>query len=884
MGNQEDKIYLLNIQQQVRKNQIEIGLLKSGIKITGAGSALPGSANEGDCFLLGSDGNYELEAYINGNWIPLGSFPAEGPQGVPGEKGDPAVISYISCSSRAIDYGLQPSVIARVEGDTVYFDFELPQGPIGAQGPKGETGEQGPQGATGPQGPQGEPGNSIRLFQNPSVVTVSDLPSASVVGAGVGYLVGTLGSGYELYVTANNPLEWVDAGPFIPSQVVVDQNLDYSSDHAVANKPVSYALAYGWTPDVTIAEGATISTSSNMYKAVRYGFPFWSDNKKYHFVDAYSTGGGMNQNRVFISFSEPSNVDIIIFWGNYLSGYSVYERKSVALAKKEDLDAEIARSTREDEIHQREIVLLKNLVYDTIAASYSYNIDYAFYASVPESVEISGQYHSILDDAGAQVEKIMGQSIVWNQLISQYGSSTENGVTYTKNSDGSYTLNGTASDTSIKYISTVVNLAGHKSLYGFANIPSAIEGVILRDQYILVSTSTLSIRQWNGNVSMAIVVSNGTTLNNVTVLPINIDLTKLFGAGNEPTSVTDPRIKAILSELDPTYNAGDIKSSIIKAVRSRGFNLWDEQWELGAYNIGTGEKSAITTAIRSENATRIIGGETYCILNPTADAAVLFYDASGNYLGLDTVFLASTSVATFEAPRGAAFMRFTISGTTYQNNVCVNVSNVALNGTYKPHVADQLVDLEALGLTEAQRTLRSAGTVRDDLSLIEQPDGTYNLVKNTLIGLLDMGDKNWIYSAGDHSAMYSIGAPSGIKKPSGGGAVANAICSKYTVVSGNTRYLHQVDGCVAVNADNGELEVYSSTMGTDAAAFKAAVSGVPFYYELDTPTSETLLTGLEFGAVELIVERGGSFNVDADNVEYGAVPGLVMDLPILMYE
>ena len=259
-----DKKIFLNIQQQVEKNRLMIQTLVEGIKITGHGADLPQNPKEGDFFLYGSEDPYYLCFYNDGEWVSLGQFPAQGPQGVPGVKGDPAVISYIEASAESLDYGLAPVVTATVNGERISFAFKIPEGAQGLQGLPGPEGPQGPQGETGPQGPQGEPGPTLKIYQNPSVTAPEDLPAASTAGPGVGYLVGSNGS-YELYVTANEPLEWVDCGAFVStgyvpvSRTVAGLDLQTNiTQIALSEKMLSEAQYFdvlGYTKIVDATEG-----------------------------------------------------------------------------------------------------------------------------------------------------------------------------------------------------------------------------------------------------------------------------------------------------------------------------------------------------------------------------------------------------------------------------------------------------------------------------------------------------------------------------------------------------------------------------------------------------------------------------------------------------
>ena len=912
MGNQEDKIYLLNIQQQVRKNQIQIELLKAGLKIIGKGSALPPSAEEGSSFLLGSDGNYSLYYRLDGEWVPLGSFPAKGEQGVPGQKGDPAVISYISCSSQAIDYGLQPSVTARVEGDTVYFDFELPQGPTGSQGPQGPTGPQGETGPQGPQGPQGQPGNSIRLFQNPSVVTVSDLPSASVVGAGVGYLVGSSALGYELYVTANDPLEWIDAGPFIPATVVVDSKLDTQSSHAIQNAPVAKALTLEGSftcvedyiaPGFDMTSNFDLIGSTAINKAM--ALPFVA-------IDTFSGGYLLSRKKFFCSFvGSPesfkddfqyfafalgangldvdfANVRTVRSGGNSASvtatDHFTLPKRSELLSVKSDLDGEIARSQAADDLHQKEITLLKNLVYDTVAASFSYSADYAFWMDVPASVEVSGSYHEVLEDAGAQLEEISGSSVVWNQQFSN-NAFTSNlsgwNVRYASGSasDGVATLVCSGDNPNARLTQNVNLISGNVYLITAKircnNDRSGIANVGGGGIY---DTISFAANKWESVIRLITTpasdtesgiqlkdAQSGDTLEYKDYVLINLtqDLPT-----DTPTSVDDPRIQAILSDLDPDYNAGEIKSSVVKSVKSHGFNLWDEQVELGDINSNNGDVYPDNTRIRSkyDSPIEVIGGSV-CYRKSPYPLTLYFYDSNDDYIKEDSGSVGNND--TFTVPNNAKYVRFVVSpsyGTTYNNDICINKSNVSLNGTYKPFVAPMSIDLETMGLTVAQRTIRSVGTVRDVVYASLRSDELYDLRKTTKIGIVDLTTLTWTeeslygrYASSDISSLVKI--------TGGEDANINLISNKYTPSGSGA------SGTVFVFNRNGMLYVYDSSSPTGYLV-----------YELATPSDEILLEGLSFGDLELLIEKGGYLSVEADGAQYGAVPGLTVDLPILRYE
>ena len=154
-----------------------------------------------------------------------------------------------------------------------------------------------------------------------------------------------------------------------------------------------------------------------------------------------------------------------------------------------------------------------------------------------------------------------------------YPSGTNEGVLYTVNDDGSVTLNGTATEyTNYSLQSNISVIKGHKYLASFSGNGE--------DPYLLLYTtdtdvfdnaypgdagSVVTCLKDNNSVYYQIKVRAGITVNNITVYPQFIDLTEMFGAGNEPTTVEEFREK-FPNELYPysPYCWAKIKSLIYK--------------------------------------------------------------------------------------------------------------------------------------------------------------------------------------------------------------------------------------------------------------------------------------------------------------------------------
>jgi len=158
-----------------------------------------------------------------------------------------------------------------------------------------------------------------------------------------------------------------------------------------------------------------------------------------------------------------------------------------------------------------------------------------------------------------------------------------------------------------------------------------------------------------------------------------VDLTLLFGAGNEPTTVA--AFEAIFPESYYPYNAGTLISNDAEGLETVGFNLWDEEWEVGNLD-GSGLPITSDNSIRSINFCRMLPNADYYLQRPSGDnsTTVYIYDANHNFIEYHytSTFTSSQNAAYFKLARYNA-------GATYNHDICINLSDPNRNDTYEPY-------------------------------------------------------------------------------------------------------------------------------------------------------------------------------------------------------
>ena len=130
---------------------------------------------------------------------------------------------------------------------------------------------------------------------------------------------------------------------------------------------------------------------------------------------------------------------------------------------------------------------------------------------------------------------------------------TKNGITFTNNGDGTITVNGTATAWSAYVTSSKFNMfLGHK--YLLSPNPTDVNVTL---QCGLIDAAGVWRTQWLCNTPVAFTLTNeniasgrfwigvekGKTVSNATVSPQAFDLTEMYGAGNEPSTVAEFKAK-----------------------------------------------------------------------------------------------------------------------------------------------------------------------------------------------------------------------------------------------------------------------------------------------------------------------------------------------------
>lgn len=231
-----------------------------------------------------------------------------------------------------------------------------------------------------------------------------------------------------------------------------------------------------------------------------------------------------------------------------------------------------------------------------------------------------------IGDGNATIEKVKGKSVVYNQLV--LNGAFSNGVENWTAIRGNITTNGNTltfvgndETNNVKGVCTTVTcIPAHKHAILFRAKAST-------DTQIFICKSFSSGILWQGFNISTVWESYGMVTSNIDIKNFALsfrwlkdanqlgsfdlrdvqvtDLTKMFGAGNEPTTIEEFEARKPLG-VTGDYNEGEIISYDAKELKSVGFNAFNGSY---AKVIGGQQYHALGT-ITSIGFTTELGGET----------------------------------------------------------------------------------------------------------------------------------------------------------------------------------------------------------------------------------------------------------------------------------
>lgn len=167
----------------------------------------------------------------------------------------------------------------------------------------------------------------------------------------------------------------------------------------------------------------------------------------------------------------------------------------------------------------------------------------------------------------ANVKSIGGKTIVWNQLnLNDKNSITRDGISFTNNKDGSWTITGTCSTSNGGSANVLIYkfadkfVSGHKYLVKADKYFDENYGFALNGATFPLKKAAIIDYAFNPVIS----VKDKVTVDNVTMRMNIFDITQMFGAGNEPS--TPEEFEAMFPADYYPYNAGELMSAPVNEV------------------------------------------------------------------------------------------------------------------------------------------------------------------------------------------------------------------------------------------------------------------------------------------------------------------------------
>ena len=467
-----------------------------------------------------------------------------------------------------------------------------------------------------------------------------------------------------------------------------------------------------------------------------------------------------------------------------------------------------------------------------------------------------------IGSGAAAIEKIHGNTLAWNQMVSNGDFS--NGTT------GWYAARGTIAVSSGRCVYTITELStatagnrleynltvvdGHKyymaldievpraSVFRFerpslgisasANIPSGKS----RISVILTPTASGTARLYLGlNNTSGTGYSVGEQFYCDNVICVDLTLAGL-------DTLTASEFESLFPLKYYAYNTGSLLSLTGTGISTNGFNQWDEEWELGLFDA-SGNPATSSTQIRSKNYIAAFPSTTYFIgsqQKPLTTWSVFFYDATKTFISSSTY-----TQTTFTTPANCYYIRFCSAtayyGTAYLNDICINLSwSGYRNGEYEAYW-DSTLALPITTVTSGGSAVfadgMKGGTSATGVTAYDELTSTKAIKRLVKVKMKDL-----TWGTQSDNRFYAI-------LTSYNGKIADNMvfeqaCPKYTKVTMSAAYTGSPtpDNVIwsEIISSKSCIRVRDTSAGGNVATFTTGLGEAEVVFEIDTPVEYTL--------------------------------------------
>lgn len=469
------------------------------------------------------------------------------------------------------------------------------------------------------------------------------------------------------------------------------------------------------------------------------------------------------------------------------------------------------------------LVMLSDYLKKTDAVALAKDLTGSIEATPEEFTFRTSAGTKSIRDESAVIRRIKGNTSVWGQIAKPHTQLLSDGTTLIALTVDAITW--------YPLISPQISvIKGHKYLFEINPLNSSYApenySLVAGTFRVNIGTPTFYTPTESGEVNWSFRFSP--TSNGFLFQIQCFDLTAIFEAGNEPTTIEE--FKKTYPESYYPYCEPEVRSMRATGIETIGANAFDKDSVVGGLINADG--TVTSNDIYSVAKIEVVPYETYTLTNVANAANTTYtyarYDSEDRFISVGGIKNSVTKPVSVSGdvtmPLNARYIRVVVHN-EYLDSCCVNLKH---SGTLTSEEATYFKEVRTLPdiAKYFPEGMHGIGDVFDEIN-------EENVVKR--FGVVDLGTLTWNVASTGTTDIYRWQSFEFVARPTSSvSEVPNIICVKYKTGSASDTWA-KID-CINVSL-SGRLFLFDSnyTTAADKDAFVASLQGVLLYYELAEP-------------------------------------------------